>query len=213
MRNGFGYVKTNIAMIAKFTTLFTMLVLFGLAIGMISGHHYTGLGVYALFVSFGILMAEVGLSVLSRLDTTDSPNMTSWKEKCGFMHEWLTPMKKCVLYIMLALPMIFNFTVALLGGLLLLVSALLLAGQVKYDETSPDGYVNLNPEEPAQMSVSSGDITRPGDSLYRDAPRGFGPTFDSELGTAPAPRETLSPARSDDWEMMKGAADENLLLS
>ena len=46
------------------------------------------------FLGIFMLILELGLPLMGKLDTSNQDNMSWWKEKAGFLHELLTPVKK-----------------------------------------------------------------------------------------------------------------------
>lgn len=203
LRSGFESCKRNLVVITKFLTFFTIFVLVGVSLGMLGSKHYPLLAVYALLVAIVMLVVELGLPLMGRLSTPQQANISWWKEKAEFLFEYLTPLKKCVLYALVGLPLFIHMTVAVLGAILLLLTALFLAGQVKYDDSGAVGqYSNLGQEDAGPISgISAGDIVIPSPD-----------TASPSLDLVPDPER--GDVKSDNgWDMMKDDVnDDNLLL-
>ena len=45
-------------------------------------------------VAIGMLVVELGLPIVARIDTTQQENMSWWKERSGALNQLLTPLKK-----------------------------------------------------------------------------------------------------------------------
>ncbi|KAL5266645.1 hypothetical protein ACHWQZ_G003872 [Mnemiopsis leidyi] len=206
LMNGFNSCKRNIAVITKLVTFLTIFVLFGISLGLLSIKHYPLLAVYALFIGLLMLIIELVLPLLSKVDTTQQPNISWWKEKSILLCDLLTPMKKCVAYSLAGLPLFLHLTLAVLGAMFLLITALFLAGQ--YDDSQPGDYTNLQQDDGPIGGISAGDTVRPGDpshSLSVDLVAG---NEEEETGDVMTKSDNVS-----GWDMMKDDVnDDDLLL-
>lgn len=208
LRNGFESCKRNLTIITKFSTFFTIFVLVGVSLGMLSNKHYPLLASYALLVAIGMLVVELGLPIVARIDTSQQENMSWWKERSGTLNELLTPLKKCVIYAVVGLPLFIHMSVAMMGAILLLITALFLAGQVKYDDSTVTGdYSNLMQDDDVGpiSGINSGDIVIP-------VPGSGSASANIDMVPDISEGNTMSKSETG-WDMMKDDVnDDNLLL-